>query len=74
MKLSQALEVSPPDRKHQVKGIKKHMAQCVKNMSVVQKCLSSKKYKATSGCIALLKKDFLKIIPLINKKTKIAIS
>ena len=27
MKLSQALEVSPPDRKHQVKGIKKHMAQ-----------------------------------------------
>ena len=36
--------------------------------------LSSKKYKATSGCIALLKKDFLKIIPLINKKTKIAIS
>ena len=27
MKLSQALEVSPPDRKYQVKGIKKHMAQ-----------------------------------------------
>ncbi len=27
MKLSQALEVSPPDREHQVKGIKKHMAQ-----------------------------------------------
>ena len=27
MKLSHVIEVSPPDRKHQVKGIKKHMAQ-----------------------------------------------
>ena len=27
MKLSHIIEVSPPDRKHQVKGIKKHMAQ-----------------------------------------------
>ena len=35
--------------------------------------LCNKKYKPTRGCIALEKKDFLKIIPLINKKTKILI-
>ena len=35
--------------------------------------LSTKKYKATSGCVALLKKDLLKIIPLINNSTKILI-
>ena len=36
--------------------------------------LTSKKYKPTKGCIALTKKDFLKILVLINKKTKISIS
>tara|TARA_B100000470_G_C19701708_1_gene351242 strand:+ start:395 stop:886 length:492 start_codon:yes stop_codon:yes gene_type:complete len=35
--------------------------------------LCSKKYEPTNGCIALQKKDFLKILPLINKKTKILI-
>ena len=35
--------------------------------------LCNKKYKATKGCLALVKKDFLKILPLINKKTKILI-
>ena len=35
--------------------------------------LCKKKYKTTSGCVALEKKDFLKIIPLINKRTKISI-
>ena len=35
--------------------------------------LCKKKYKETSGCVALEKKDFLKIIPLINKRTKISI-
>ena len=35
--------------------------------------LSSKKYKSTNGCIGLQKKDLLKIIPLISKKTKILI-
>ena len=35
--------------------------------------LCNKKYKATRGCLALTKKDFLKILPLINKKTKILI-
>ena len=36
--------------------------------------LCGKKYKPTSGCVAIIKKDFLKILPLINKKTKISIT
>ena len=36
--------------------------------------LSNKKFKPTKGCIAILKKDFLKILSIINKKTKISIS
>ena len=35
--------------------------------------LSNKNYKATKGCISLQKKDFLKILPFINKRTKIFI-
>ena len=35
--------------------------------------LTNKKYKATKGCVAIQKKDFLKILPLINKNTKILI-
>ena len=35
--------------------------------------LSNKKYKATKGCVAILKKDFLKILPFIDQKTKILI-
>ena len=36
--------------------------------------LTNKKYKPTNGCVAILKKDFLKILPFINKNTKISIS
>ena len=36
--------------------------------------LDSGKYKPTKGCIAITKKDFLKILPLINSKTKISIN
>ena len=36
--------------------------------------LTDKKYKPTGGCVAILKKDFLKILPLINKETRISIS
>tara|TARA_B100000029_G_scaffold192374_1_gene190409 strand:- start:2099 stop:2590 length:492 start_codon:yes stop_codon:yes gene_type:complete len=36
--------------------------------------LSNKKYKPTKGCVAIIKKDFLKILPLINKNTKVLIS
>jgi len=32
------------------------------------------KYKSTKGCIALSKNDFLKILPLIKRDTKIIIS
>ena len=35
--------------------------------------LANKKYKATKGCIAIQKKDFFKILPLISRKTKIFI-
>jgi len=35
--------------------------------------LANKKYKDTKGCIAIQKKDFIKILPLINKRTKILI-
>ena len=36
--------------------------------------LANNNYKPTSGCVAIKKKDFLKILPLINKKTKISIT
>ena len=36
--------------------------------------LTNKKYRATKGCIAILKKDFFIILPLISKNTKISIS
>ena len=36
--------------------------------------LTNKNYKPTKGCIAILKKDFLKILPSISKNTKISIS
>ena len=35
--------------------------------------LSDKKYKPTKGCVAISKKDLLRILPYINKKTKIHI-
>ena len=35
--------------------------------------LANKNYNSTKGCIAIQKKDFLKILPLINRKTKIFI-
>jgi L,D-peptidoglycan transpeptidase YkuD (ErfK/YbiS/YcfS/YnhG family) len=34
----------------------------------------TKNYKSTAGCVALKKKDFLIILKLINKKTKIKIN
>ena len=36
--------------------------------------LTNINYIPTSGCIAIRKSDFLKILPIINKKTKISIS
>ena len=36
--------------------------------------LTTTDYKPTSSCIAIVKKDFFKILPLINKNTKILIN
>ena len=36
--------------------------------------LTSKSFKSTKGCIAIQKKDFLKILPHIRKKTRIIIN
>ena len=44
------------------------------NGSAIFLHLAGAKYKPTKGCIAILKKDFLKILPFINKNTKISIS
>ena len=41
--------------------------------SVIFLHLCNKKYKPTRGCVAIQKKDFLKILPLINNATKISI-
>ena len=35
--------------------------------------ITNKKYKPTKGCVAIIKKDFIKILPSISKKTKILI-
>ena len=35
--------------------------------------LCSKRYETTNACVAIQKKDFFKILPLINEKTKILI-
>jgi len=35
--------------------------------------LTDKKYRTTRGCVAILKKDFLELLPLINKNTKVSI-
>jgi len=36
--------------------------------------ISNNKYKPTQGCVAITKKDFFKILPHINKNTKISIN
>ena len=36
--------------------------------------LADARYKSTKGCVAISKRNFLKILPLIKKKTKISIT
>ena len=36
--------------------------------------LTDSKHKPTKGCVAISKKNFMKILPLINKNTKISIN
>ena len=55
-------------------NIKYNQSPIVKgNGSAIFLHLTNIKYKPTKGCVAILKKDFLKILPLINKNTKISI-
>ena len=35
--------------------------------------LASKKFKSTKGCVAIQKRDFLKILPMLNNNTKLFI-
>ena len=56
-------------------NIKYNYRPSVKNKgSAIFLHLANSNYKPTSGCIAIAKKDFLKILPLINKLTRISIS
>ena len=55
-------------------NIKYNQLPIIKNKgSAIFLHLSKKNYKPTNGCIGIKKKDFLKILPLINSKTKILI-
>ncbi len=56
-------------------NIKYNFKPTIKNKgSAIFLHLSDKKYNPTNGCVAISKKDFLKILPLINKNTKISIA
>ena len=56
-------------------NIKYNYRPSVKNKgSAIFLHLANSNYKPTSGCIAIAKKDFFKILPLINKLTRISIS
>jgi L,D-peptidoglycan transpeptidase YkuD (ErfK/YbiS/YcfS/YnhG family) len=56
-------------------NIKYNQYRTVKNKgSAIFMHIAKKKYTPTKGCVAILKKDFLKIISLINKNTKIYIN
>ena len=55
-------------------NIKYNFLPVIKNKgSAIFLHIADKKYTPTKGCIAIAKKDFLKILPSINKKTKITI-
>ena len=55
-------------------NIKYNYSRVVKNKgSAIFLHLANRKYKPTAGCIAISKRDFLKILPLITKNTKITI-
>ena len=55
-------------------NIKYNFCPAIKNKgSAIFLHITDHKYKPTKGCIAISKNDFLKILPLINSKTKISI-
>ena len=56
-------------------NIKYNTKPAIKNKgSAIFLHVANYRYKPTKGCVAILKKDFLKILPFINKRTKIFIS
>jgi L,D-peptidoglycan transpeptidase YkuD (ErfK/YbiS/YcfS/YnhG family) len=56
-------------------NIKHNYSPVIKNKgSAIFLHLTNKKYKPTKGCVAIIKKDFIKILPLIGKHTKISIN
>ena len=56
-------------------NIKHNYSPVIKNKgSAIFLHLTNKKYKPTKGCVAIIKKDFIKILPLIDKHTKISIN
>ena len=56
-------------------NIKYNFCPAIKNKgSAIFLHIADSRYKPTKGCIAISKNDFLKILPLINNKTKISIS
>ena len=56
-------------------NIKYNQAPIVKERgSAIFLHLTNNRYNSTKGCVAILKKDFLKILPLISKNTKISFS
>ena len=56
-------------------NIKYNHSPIIKNKgSAIFLHLASDNYKPTNGCVAIIKKDFLKILPLIKNKTKILIN
>ena len=56
-------------------NIKYNHSPVIKNKgSAIFLHLTNNKYKLTKGCVAIQKKDFLKILPFINRNTKISIS
>ena len=55
-------------------NIKYNYRPAIKNKgSAIFLHITNNNYNPTKGCVAILKKDFLKILPSINKKTKISI-
>ena len=55
-------------------NIKYNQSPVIKNKgSAIFLHLSDQKYKPTKGCVAIKKKNFFKILPLINQNTKILI-
>ena len=70
-----AKDEAQPDFKKHTRGYLLHNTKPVEagKGSAIFLHLTDKKFSPTKGCIAITKKDFLQILPLITKKTKLII-